>query len=151
MADREYTITLKNSVSGNYSGPISSPKESVAKATEESVETMGSSKKIMDLVGKTGAKMGARLGIGMSFYGAIKVGIGEIDHKISLVSLRTGSNELQAKANFYRHLPSNIAKQLNFVNIYRSQQTLNLQEAVENVSIQMNLTRAGANGSRGNK
>ena len=150
MADREYTITLKNSGGGGGKlSPISNPKQSVTKATETSEEFI--SLGALDKIKRLGKKFGAKFSVGTAYYGAIKMVRSEIDHKISLVSLRTGSNEQQAKANFIRHLPSNLAKQLDFVGTYRAQETLDTQKAVENVSLQINLQRAGANGSRGNK
>jgi hypothetical protein len=149
MADRKYTIILKNSTNGGQVSPISSSKQSVSKATEDSDQIM--SMGAIDKIKNVGSKFGAKFGVATAFYGAIKTVVGEVDHNISLVSLRTGSNELQAKANYIRHLPSNLAKQLDFIGKYRAQEVLDTQKAVENVSLQINLTRAGANGSRGNK
>ena len=153
MVDRKYTITIKNSTNGGDSSisPISNPKQSVTKATETSEEiiSLGSSDKIK----KLGKKFGSKFGVATAFYAAVKPVISEINHNFSLVSLRTGSNELQAKAEYCRlkNIPSNLAKQLDFIGKYRAQEVLDTQKAVENVSLQINLTRAGANGSRGNK
>lgn len=155
MADREYTITIKNSFGSSgiesKSSPISNPKQSITKATEHSEKTI--SMGTIDKIKNIGSKFGAKMGFAAAFYGAIKMIDSERSHNISLVSLRTGSNELQAKASYYRlkNIPSNLAKQLDFVGRYRAQEVLDTQRAVEDVSRQINLTRAGANGSRGNK
>lgn len=163
MADREYTITLKNSgVGSNKKSPIS--KTTNKSATETAKDVTASNK-------------GTSTAFGLVAYHKVKSFATQvINHEVSLVGLRTGSNELQGRASFNNSI---VQQGVNFAeniavgammggpwgavagavasvgqavfSYSLKQDTINTQKAVENVSLQMNIMRAGANGSRGNK
>lgn len=99
-----------------------------------------------------------------------------ISHEVSMVELRTGSREMQERANFMLGMsqkvvsvgesmvtgalvggPAGVAvavmgMALNImqtaISYQQKQQTLNTERTLENQTIRMNYVRAGANGSR---
>ena len=102
-----------------------------------------------------------------------------VNHEISLVQLRTGSNEMQGRANFVnKHVQSGLGllggvalglatgnlwltgmavlnagiSTINgLIGISQNQQRLNLENSLESISLNAQFIRAGANGSRGGR
>lgn len=160
--DREYVITLKNNTGTGKKSPISGSANS--SATEKG----------KGLLTKEGAKA---FGKTMVAYGTVKTFATQvINHEVSMVELRTGSNELQGRANFTNSLIQKsvgigesvlagamvgglpgalvgltLSTAHTIMGYAQNQDRINTQKAVENVSLQMNITRAGVNGSRGAK
>lgn len=113
-------------------------------------------------------------GTAMVAYGKIKsVATQIVNHNVSQVQLRTGSNELQEKANFINQtvqqgigileggvagamvggLPGFIAGLgmsaiTTAINYVQKQDTINLKRDIEDATISLNLQRAGSQGSR---
>lgn len=153
----EYTITIENktrtpkkkaenAIAGNNKGKKEEPPLTVSEAMAEA----------------------------MVAYRQIKPFItSAISHEVSLVELRTGSKELQEKANFINHaiqqgtsmlenialgalvgggagaaLAASMSVIQSIVGFAKNQQTLNIQQSVENRSLDMQIVRAGAGRSR---
>ena len=119
-------------------------------------------------------KQAKDFGTAMVAYGKVKSFATQIiNHEVSIVELRTGSRELQERANFTNQmvqtgvgilegavsgalvggLPGFIAGTLlsvthTVIGYTQKQDTLNAQRNLETASIAMNNIRAGANGSR---
>ena len=111
---------------------------------------------------------------GMAAYGVVKTFATQVvNHEVSMVKLRTGSNELQERANFINSVAQkglNILETtaagaalgglpgaaLGFVlgaahtviGFAQNQERINTERSVENVGLMMMNIRAGANGSR---
>lgn len=161
MAERNYTITIKANGLVEDESPIAGNKKS------DSENTRG-------LLSKEGAKAFAK---GMVAYGTVKSFATQIiNHEVSLVELRTGSNELQIRANFINERVQNAVGVLEtavtgalvgggvgaivglalgtahkLISYGQRQQTLDLQRSLENETIQRNYIRAGAKGYRSNE
>ncbi len=159
--DREYTIVIKNQGGGKKS-PISGDKG------ESSTE------KGKGILTKEGAKA---FGKAMVAYGVVKsFATQAINHEVSMVQLRTGSNELQGRASFINEVAQ---KAVNFgesivagalvggvggaiaggvlsimhtaIGYMQNQERINTERSLENVSLNMRFVRAGANSSRGSQ
>lgn len=161
MENRNYTITIKtDSLSSGGKSPISGDK----KGSDKDKSSGG-------LLSKDGAKA---FGKAMVAYSTVKSFATQIvNHEVSMVQLRTGSNELQERANFTNQMIQKgvgileggvagalvgglpgfiIGTSLSFLHTMISYgqkaSELNTQRTLENMSIQQNYIRAGANGSR---
>lgn len=159
MENRNYTITIKaDSLSSGNKSPIAG-------------DNKGTDKEKSGLLSKEGAKA---FGKAMVAYSTVKSFATQvINHEVSMVQLRTGSNELQQRANFANQmiqkgvgiLEGGVAGALvgglpgfivgtglsllhTMISYGQKQQELDTQRTVENQSIQMNYVRAGASGSR---
>lgn len=123
------------------------------------------------LLSKQGAKTFAK---GLVAYHTLKSYTDQIvSHHVSTVELRTGSRELQERANFMLDITQKsigIAESVlsgamvggiggaavglligfahTAISYQQKQQTLDLQETLENQTLRMNYIRAGAGGSR---
>ena len=161
MEKRNYTITLKNKTS---SGGGNSPIAGSSKAKSDTEEREG-------ILSKEGAKA---FGSAMVAYHQVKSFATQIiNHEVSKVELRTGSREMQQRANFINStvqqgigilesmatgalvggLPGAIIGTAlgtahTLISYAQRQDTINTQRTLENRSIAMNFIRAGANGSR---
>ena len=162
MEQRNYTITIKtDKLSGGGNDAIAG---SSTESEKESAKSSG-------LLTKEGAKA---FGKGLVAYRAVKSFATQvINHEVSMVQLRTGSNELQQRANFQNQLiqqgvgiiegavagalvgglPGFIigtaTSLLNTMVSYgQAQNRLDTQNALEGASISLNKIRAGVNGSR---
>lgn len=161
MENRNYTITIK---ADNLSSGNKSPIAGDNKGTDKEKSNGG-------LLSKEGAKA---FGKAMVAYSTVKSFATQvINHEVSMVQLRTGSNELQQRANFTNQmiqkgvgiLEGGIAGAMvgglpgfivgtglsllhTMISYGQKQQELDTQRTVENQSIQMNYVRAGASGSR---
>jgi hypothetical protein len=160
--NREYVITIKNSTGSKSKNPIAGS------------DNGSSTEKGKGLLSREGAKT---FGKTMVAYGTVKsFALQTINHEVSLVQLRTGSNELQGRANFTNSvvqkvvgigesmfagamvggLPGAIvgltlSTAHTLIGYAQNQDRINTERSLENVSLQMNIMRAGANGSRGSK
>lgn len=161
MAEKnEYTIILKSDGGRNSESPIAGDKSDSGRSG--------------GLLSKEGAKTFMK---GMVAYGTAKsFVVPAINHEVSLVQLRTGSNELQERANFISDvvqkgvsatesigvgilaggLPGagiglvvSIAHTL--IGYSQKQERLNLERNLENESLRRNIVRAGASNSRANQ
>jgi hypothetical protein len=157
---RNYTITIK-----------------AENLEKESTGIAGSNKKSdteqrKGLLTKEGAKTFAK---GMAAYHTVKSFATQVvNHEVSMVQLRTGSNELQERANFINQtvqkgigiLEGGIAGAMvgglpgfligttlslmhSVIGYGQAVNRLNTERTLENQSIMMNFVRAGAKGSRG--
>lgn len=158
--DRQYVIRIENATAQSSKSPI-------AGDTSES-----DTQKSKGLLSKDAAK--AFVG-GMVAYKTVKSFASQvISHNVSMVQLRTGSNELQQRANFQLQVgqralsmletglmaglvTGNVVGFLAGVTISGAQQLIqwgqnqnriDTQRALENQTIQRNYIRAGAHGSR---
>ena len=158
MAERNYSITIK------YKAPSS--ESPIAGDNKESDTEKGKG-----LLSKQGAKTFATA---MVAYGKVKSFATQIiNHEVSMVELRTGSREMQDRANFTNEmiqkgvgilesvgtgalvggLPGalvglTLSAMHTAIAYQQKQETINLQRTIENVSLQQNFIRAGAKGSR---
>ncbi len=124
------------------------------------------------LLSKEGAKAYAK---GLVAYHTVKSFATQIvNHEVSMVQLRTGSNELQERANFFNQIAQKsigileggvtgamvgglpgfiVGTALSFIHTAidygQKVERLNTERSIENQSIMMNYIRAGAKGSRG--
>ena len=162
MQERNYTITIKaDALSGGKRKAVAGD------------NTQSDTEKGKGLLTKEGAKTFATV---MVAYNSVKSFATQIiNHEVSLVQLRTGSNELQERANLINQvaqqgvgllegaiagavvggLPGFIVGTVlgvahTVVGYQQKAHTINLQNRLENISIEMNYARAGANGSRRN-
>ena len=160
--DRTYQIILKNDLSG---GQQKSP---IAKDQNQSDTEKGKG-----LLSKSQAKAYMK---GLVAYHTVKSFGSQIySHEVSMVQLRTGSNEAQERANFFRDINTKTINLLEsglttalvtgnvagfvigaglsltstLVSYAQNQDRINTQRTLENQSIQLNYIRAGARGSRG--
>ena len=155
-----YTITIKAS---DFSGRMESPVAGDTKVSD--------TEKSKGLLSKEGAKTFGKV---MVSYNAVKSFATQIvNHEVSMVELRTGSNELQQRANFINQtiqqgigiiestvtgalvggLPGAIFGAVvgvahTLIGYAQNQEKINTQKALEDVSLGMNYIRAGVNGSR---
>lgn len=124
------------------------------------------------LLSKEGAKVYAK---GLVAYHTVKSFATQIvNHEVSMVQLRTGSNELQERANFFNQIAQKsvgilegaftgamvgglpgfvvgtaLSLMHTAIDYGQRVERLNTERSLENQSIMMNYVRAGANGSRG--
>lgn len=159
MAKRNYTITIKASGVVDDESPIAGDNK------------QSDSKKTKGLLSKEGAKAYAK---GLVAYHAVKSFATQvISHEVSLVELRTGSNELQRRANFINQLHQTGAGVIEstvtgalvgglpgavigmatsavkkLIDYAQRQETINLQKSIEDTTLGMNYVRAGARGYR---
>ena len=153
MDDRNYKITIKaDALSGGKRKAVAG--DNTQSDTEKSKNT----------IPETMSRLFAAVPV-KSFATQI------INHEVSLVQLRTGSNELQERANlinqatqkglgilgasFVAGVPGMLYSATmtlanGAIDYMQKVHTLNMQNALENISIGMNYARAGANGSRRN-
>lgn len=158
--NNEYTIIIKSDGGGNSESPVAGDKSDSGKSG--------------GLLSKEGAKTFAK---GMVAYRAVKsFVVPAINHEVSLVQLRTGSNELQERANFISDvvqkgvsaaesiavgalvggLPGAIVGLVastahTLIGYSQKQERLNLERNLENESLRRNIVRAGASNSRANQ
>lgn len=156
---RNYTITIK-----------------ADHLEKESTGIAGSNKKSdteqrKGLLSKEGAKTFAK---GMAAYQTVKSFVTQIvNHEVSMVQLRTGSNELQERANFINQtaqkglgllesigagilvggpigavVGATLGLAHTAIGYSQAQNRINTERTLENVGLGMNYVRAGANGSR---
>lgn len=160
--NRDYQITVKKT------GGVGKANSPIANDQNESDSDKGKG-----LLSKDAAK--AFMG-GMVAYRTVKSFANQIiSHNVSMVQLRTGSNEQQERANFTRDMVSKgvsvletglmaglvtgnvvgfvagvaIGVTSQLVSYAQNQDRINTQRTLENQSIQLNYIRAGARGSRG--
>ena len=157
MEGRNYTITIKTDSLTEKRSPI---------ATDNPKQSVKEQKKIEGRYSNALAHIFS--------YSAVKSYATQIiNHEVSLVQLRTGSNEWQQRANDINQTVQQgvgliestvtgaavggwvgavvgLATSLmnTLVSYVRQAETLNIKNSIENVSIGMNIVRAGANGSR---
>lgn len=156
--NNEYIITIKRDTKVESDSPV---------AGNETESSGG-------LLSKKSAKVFAQ---GMVAYRQVKaLGVQAINHEVSLVQLRTGSNELQQRADFINDVVQKGVGALESVavgalvggvggalaglamsgvtyaiQIQQKRERLDLEREVENESIRRNLIRAGASNSRANQ
>lgn len=162
MENRNYTITIKtDSLSSGNKSPIAGDN----KGTDKEKSGGG-------LLSKDAAKA---FGKAMVAYSTVKSFATQIvNHEVSMVQLRTGSNELQERANFTNQmiqkgvgileggvtgalvggLPgfligTTLSLMHSVIGYGQAVNRLNTERTLENQSIMMNFVRAGAKGSRG--
>lgn len=162
MAEREYSITIEvDSINGNSNNPIAGDEKS---PDSDLAKTAG-------FLNKGQAKA---FGKGVTAYHYAKSFTSQIiSHEVSLVELRTGSRELQERANFMLNVGNKLVGATESivvgaavggivgavaglvtsgihlaVSYQQAQNTINTQRNVENVSLGLTYIRAGANGSR---
>lgn len=159
----EYTIVIKNETSSNTS-PIAKNSGSAGSVTKPEKTS----------ISKEGAKA---FGKTMVAYGTVKsFALQSVNHEVSLVQLRTGSNELQGRANFTNSVVQKVvgigesmvagamiggipgaivglalSTAHTLIGYAQNQDRINTEKTVESVGLQMNILRAGASGSRGAK
>lgn len=159
MSDRNYSITIEVVDKTEDKNPISGNKSKSDTETGKGI------------LSKKGAKA---WGKGLVAYHYAKSFTDQIaSHEISMVELKTGSRELQERANFAYNigqktisatetivtgalvggLPGALMGLVtsllhNALSYQQRVNTINTNKSIENVSIQMNYIRAGANGSR---
>jgi hypothetical protein len=165
---REYSITL------HIDGEVASTGSSEAVAGASTPSSTASAKASAS---KGATSVNAKAAMqAMTAYHTIKsFAVQEINYQVSTVELRTGSKDLQEKANFANQiiqkgigifeatavgavvggLPGALAGLAlstahTAINYAQRQNTLNLQESLENRSIEMMRIRAGSLGSRSN-
>lgn len=157
---RNYSITIK-------ADKLSSKRKAVAGNNSDS-----DSDDRKGLLSKEGAKAYAK---GLVAYHTVKSFATQVvNHEVSMVQLRTGSNELQERANFINQtvqkgigiLEGGIAGAMvgglpgfligttlslmhSVIGYGQAVNRLNTENTLENQSIVMNIVRAGARGSRG--
>ena len=160
MAERNYTITIKATGLTKDDSPIAGDNKK-----SDTEKTKG-------LLTKEGAKAYAK---GLVAYHAVKSFATNVaNHEVSLVELRTGSNELQRRANFINNVVQTsvgLAESMvtgalvgglpgavlgvamtgvsKLISIAQNQERIDLQKSIEDVSLGMNYIRAGARGYRG--
>ena len=159
--EREYTLTIKaENLTADNKSPIASDGMSGAGSTESK-----------GLLTKEGA---AAFAVGFAAYKTVKSFATQvINYKVSTVSLRTGSNELQQRADFINEVAQKglgiletttagalvgglpgalvglaIGSLHTAVGFIQNQDKINLQYELEQETIQRNIIRAGARGSR---
>ena len=159
MAERNYTITIKYK-------DVKSSRSPIAGDNAESDTNKGKG-----LLSKEDAKV---FGKAMVAYGVVKSYATQIvNHEVSMVELRTGSKELQERANFANQVGQQavsivettatsamvggwVGAIVGFVmslghtvlGYVQNQNRIDTAKSIENRSIQFNYIRAGANGSR---
>lgn len=159
--DRRYEIILRNDTGG---GGSRSP---IAGDSRKSDTEKGKG-----LLSKEGAKAFAQ---GLVAYRTLKsFGTQILTHEVSLVSLRSGSNEMQERAQFVYEVGNQgigilestataaavggwvgaavgfiLSTAHTLVGFSQKQDTINVQRTVEGQSLQLNYIRAGTRGSRG--
>ena len=157
--ERNYTITLKNDTSTSKSNPIANN------------EGKSDTQNAKESVSKENIKA---LGTALVAYRTVKsFAVQNINYNVSTVALRTGSNEMQERANFINSMAQKgvgiiesvgigfatggavgaiagllLSTAHTAVSYMQAQNTINLQQQLENQSITANYIRAGANGSR---
>lgn len=153
-----YEIIIKNAGGGGTESPISAGADIGDKTPKSSNNNLGALKKVVS-------------------YGFAKsLIVKAVNHEVSLVELRTGSNELQQRADLYNGIRqqafgivemavlgggiggiggavvgATVGLLNTVIGIAQRQDTINLQRNVENISLQRQYVRAGARGSRGNE
>ena len=159
--ERNYTLTIKiDELSEGSASPIADDKGSATPGTQQ-----------QGLLNKDQAKMFAT---GFAAYKTVKsFAVQSINYEVSLVSLKTGSQELQERANFTNQviqkgvgimetvaagaliggLPGAliglaVGTAHTLIDIGQKQNTINLQNSLESETLQRNIIRAGARGSR---
>ena len=161
-SNSNYTIIIKNSGDKRGKSPISGD------------DTESSSNKGKGILTKEDAKTFAK---GMVAYGMVKSFATQVvNHEVSMVELRTGSNELQGRANFINNvgqkvigIGESIVGGAMVGGLYgaiagavigiahtalgyaQQQDKLNTERSLENITINMKSLRAGVNNSRGNQ
>lgn len=164
---KSYIITLKLDGSGTSAGAT----EAVAGATSSSASATASAP---SGGADATAMMRSSFAKGMVAYGVIKsFAVQQINYTVSTVGLRTGSTEMQQRATFINNvvqkgvgiaemtvagavmggLPGALAGLMlstthTIIGYAQKQNTLNLQETLENRSLEMMRIRAGTLGSR---
>ena len=154
-----YEIIIKNAGGGASESPISAGADIGDKTPKSASNNLGALKKVVS-------------------YGFAKsLVVKAVNHEVSLVELRTGSNELQQRADFINGAVQQAAGIVEMavtgavlgggivgavvgatvgllntvIGIAQRQNTINMQRNVENISLQRQYVRAGARGSRGNE
>lgn len=157
--ERTYSFTFEN-----RTGDSGSPSPVANSSTPSNEQRKG-------LLTKEGAQAFAK---GMVVYRTVKSFATQIiNHNVSMVALRTGSNELQERANFTNTIAQKgvgileavgagalvgglpgaligltLGAAHTIMGFQQAQQRLDTQRTVENVGLMMQNIRAGANGSR---
>lgn len=158
--DRHYIITIEGDNVQSNRSPIAGD------------NNQSDTAKSKGLLTKEGAKNFATF---MVAYRTVKSFVNQIaTHEVSMVSLRTGSNEMQERAQFtYEMIQKGIgvleavgtgalvgglpgalvgltlSAAHTVIGYAQNQDRINTQRTLENQSIQLNYIRAGARGSRG--
>ena len=164
MADRHYTITIKNDTSSSSSS--------------SSIAGDKKANSIKDAI-LNNKDLSTKAAIGIAYAAVKSVATTVASHEISLIQLRKGSNEQQQRANFiYQQINkgvgileataagamvggvygaafafvSSLATTLVSTGIEyaKNADRIQTERNLENASLQMNYIRAGAKGSRGN-
>jgi tetrahydromethanopterin S-methyltransferase subunit G len=163
MEGRNYTITIKaDKLSSGGGSPIAGDKKE------------SDTKKSGGILTKEGAKAFAST---MVAYHTVKSFATQVvNHEISMVQLRTGSNELQARVSFINQMTQQglgilegtvtglmvgslpgmvvglaLSTMHSLVSYTQKVDELNTRRSLENESLHMNYIRAGASGSRRNE
>jgi hypothetical protein len=170
--DRNYTITLK--IEGSTNAGASSAV--AGSSTQSQKQAVTSSENTIKPGLLQSAESRAAFTSSLVAWHTIKPFITQqINYQVSTVELRTGSKEMQAKANLQNEilqkgmgiietatvgamiggLPGaliglTLGTAQTFISYSQRQNTLNLQESLENRSIEMMRIRAGSLGSRSN-
>ena len=158
----EYTIVIKREGGSSDKNPVAGSN------TEQDSGKSGG------ILSKQGAKNFAK---GMVAYRTVKSFATQmINHEVSMVELRTGSNELQQRANFINEMHQKgvgilettvtgalvgglpgalvgltLSTAHTLIGYSQNQQRLNEERAIENETIRRNIVRAGASNSRANQ
>ena len=99
--------------------------------------------------------LGDKIGGAMILTKAVKTAksicVSNFNYNVSIVEVRTGSSELQEKANSILELATHWYKHFNIESLVNYGQNVDkerIMRAIERETISRNLTRAGTNGSR---
>lgn len=167
---KSYTITLKLDGSGTSAGAT----EAVAGATSSSASARAKASKPPGSGPDATAMLRSSFAKGLVAYHTLKsFAVQQINYTVSTVGLRTGSTEMQQRATFINNvvqkgigiaemsvvgavmggLPGALAGLVlstthTVTSYYQKANTLNLQETLENRSLEMMRIRAGTLGSR---
>ena len=163
-SNNEYVITLIDNTSSGSDSAVAGSSTPSAGTTAQNADSGG-------LLSKEGARA---FGQGMVAYHGLKAfAVQQLNHEVSLVELRTGSREMQDRANFQTQLfqkgvgilettaPGALVGGLygaliglglstahTFIDYANKQDTINTARQAESVSLEMQRIRAGALGSR---
>ena len=168
MGSGNYTITLEIKGLADSSSPVAGATTSPSSAVADTAISTGAG-------APSGEKSTKNLTKLTAYHTLKSFALQQINYEVSIVELRTGSRDMQERANFYNsivqkglgiveatavgfkmgNLPGALAGLMlstahTAIGYAQKQNTINLQQTLENRSLEMMRIRAGALGSRSN-
>lgn len=172
MESRNYTITLEIKGLADSSSPVAGATTSPSSAVADTAVSTGAG---APSGGKSTKGLTQLAQLTTAYHTVKSFALQQINYDVSMVELRTGSRDMQERANFYNsvvqkglgiaeatavgfamgNLPGALAGLMvstthTAIGYAQKQNTINLQQTLENRSLEMMRIRAGALGSRSN-